>query len=48
VLNAFFVEERNDFVKEIKSHLEKDSALILMGARDPGLDEFAKKVFEEL
>jgi UDP-N-acetylmuramate--alanine ligase len=46
--NAFFVENRNDFVKTFKSHIEKDSALILMGARDPSLDEFAKKVFEEL
>ena len=46
--NAFFVEDRNYFVKEVKSHLEKNSALILMGARDPSLDEFAKKVFEEL
>jgi len=46
--NAYFVENRNDFVSTVKSHLEKDSALILMGARDPSLDEFARKVFEEL
>lgn len=46
--NAFFVENRNDLVREMRSHLEKDSAIILMGARDPSLDEFAKKVFEEL
>jgi UDP-N-acetylmuramate--alanine ligase len=46
--NAFFVENRNDFVSAVKSHLKNDSAIILMGARDPSLDEFAKKVFEEL
>src|SRR6478736_1027570 len=33
--NAYFVENRDDVVKEIRSHLEKDSAIILMGARDP-------------
>jgi UDP-N-acetylmuramate--alanine ligase len=46
--NAFFVEDRNNFVKEVNPHLEKDSAIILMGARDPSLDEFARRVFEEL
>jgi UDP-N-acetylmuramate--alanine ligase len=46
--NAYFIENRNGFVTEIKSHLEKESAIILMGARDPSLDEFAKKVFEDL
>ena len=45
---AFFVTNRDDLVKEIKSHLTNDSALLLMGARDPSLDEFAKKVFEAL
>lgn len=46
--NAYFVEDRNNLIREIKPHLTKDSAIILMGARDPSLDEFAKKVFEEL
>ncbi|TMI86122.1 MAG: UDP-N-acetylmuramate--alanine ligase [Bacteroidetes bacterium] len=46
--NAYFVEDRNNLVKEIKPHLTNDSAIILMGARDPSLDEFAKKFFEQL
>lgn len=46
--NAFFVEDRNGLSEAVKSHLDKDSAIILMGARDPSLDEFAKKFFEEL
>jgi len=46
--NAFFVENRNEFVSHIRSHLTGDSAILLMGARDPSLDEFAKKFFEEL
>jgi UDP-N-acetylmuramate--alanine ligase len=46
--NAFFVENRNDLVSEMRSHLTNNSAILLMGARDPSLDEFAKKIFEEL
>jgi len=46
--NAFFIENRNGFVSAIKSHLIENSAILLMGARDPSLDEFAKKFFEEL
>ena len=46
--NAYFVEDRNDLISELKPHLTKDSAIILMGARDPSLDEFARKFFEEL
>lgn len=46
--NAFFVENRNDLAQEMKPHLTTNSAVILMGARDPSLDEFAKKFFEDL
>jgi UDP-N-acetylmuramate--alanine ligase len=46
--NAYFVEDRNNLVDRIKPHLEKGSAIILMGARDPSLDEFAKDFFEKL
>ena len=46
--NAFFVEARADLLSQIKSHLTSDCAILLMGARDPSLDEFAKKFFEEL
>jgi len=46
--NAFFVEARADLLSQIKFHLASDCAILLMGARDPSLDEFAKKFFEEL
>ena len=46
--NAYFVEDRNDLLKEIRPHITGNSVIILMGARDPSLDEFAKKFFEEL
>jgi UDP-N-acetylmuramate--alanine ligase len=46
--NAFFAENRNELVNSIKPHLTDDCVLILMGARDPGLDEFARKVYEQM
>jgi len=46
--NAFFVENRNDLVPSIRSHLTDDCVLLLMGARDPSLEQFAKQVWDEL
>lgn len=48
VSNAFFVENRNDFLSCIHSHLTDNCVLLLMGARDPSLEEFAKKIWNEL
>ncbi len=46
--NAFFVENRNNLVKAMRSHLSQDAVLLLMGARDPSLEEFARQTWEEL
>ena len=46
--NAFFVEDRNNFLSEVRSHFTNDCVLLLMGARDPSLEQFAQKVWEEL
>jgi UDP-N-acetylmuramate--alanine ligase len=46
--NAFFVENRNDLVTSIRSHLTDNCVLLLMGARDPSLEQFAKQVWNEL
>lgn len=46
--NAFFIENRNDLVNTIQPHLEEGCVLLLMGARDPGLEKFGKEVFENL
>jgi UDP-N-acetylmuramate--alanine ligase len=46
--SAYFVENRKDLVTAIKSHLTENCAILLMGARDPSLDEFARKFFERL
>jgi len=46
--NAFFVENRNKLVDELKSHFTQPCVLLLMGARDPGLESFAGEVFDKL
>lgn len=46
--NAFFVENRNDLVKAVRSHLSDNCVLLLMGARDPSLEQFAKEVWNNL
>lgn len=46
--NAFFVDNRNNFVQAVKPHLEQGSVLLLMGARDPSLEIFAKQVYQSL
>lgn len=46
--NAFFVEDRNDLISVLQSHLTTNCVLLLMGARDPSLEHFAKKVWEQL
>ncbi len=45
---AFFEEHRDDLVATVKSHLTRDCVLLLMGARDPSLEKFARQVWEGL
>ena len=46
--NAFFVEDRKNLLAEMRTHFTDDCVLLLMGARDPELEIFSKKVFKEL
>jgi UDP-N-acetylmuramate--alanine ligase len=46
--NAFFVEDRNNFLDTARPHLGHDAVLLLMGARDPGLEKFGKETWEKL
>lgn len=46
--NAYFVENRNNFLSHIRTHLKESTVLLLMGARDPSLADFAKDVFDKL
>ena len=39
---------RNDFLKQVQSHLSNNCVLLLMGARDPGLEQFGKEIWEKL
>ncbi len=45
---AFFVENRNDFLQTAKPHLTDNCVLLLMAARDPSLEQFAKQTWQDL
>jgi UDP-N-acetylmuramate--alanine ligase len=45
---AFFVENRDDLLPALRSHFTSDCVLLLMGARDPSLEQFAKKLWADL
>ncbi len=45
---AFFVENRDDLVKMVQPGLTGECVLLLMGARDPSLEQFAKQVWNQL
>jgi UDP-N-acetylmuramate--alanine ligase len=45
---AFFVENRNNLPDKLNSHLSQGNILLLMGARDNSLENFAKYVFENI
>lgn len=45
---AFFTARREDFFESMRDHLTDNCVLLLMGARDPSLDAFARTVWEAL
>ena len=45
---AFFVEDRNLFLQQARPHFTNNCILLLMGARDPSLEEFARHVYNQL
>ncbi|HTO16674.1 MAG TPA: Mur ligase domain-containing protein [Edaphocola sp.] len=47
-IKAYFVSNRNNLIQEMKDHFTDDSVLLLMGARDPSLEGFAKEVYQDL
>jgi UDP-N-acetylmuramate--alanine ligase len=46
--NAFFVENRNDFLNAVRPNLSDNCVLLLMGARDPSLEIFTKELYKNL
>jgi UDP-N-acetylmuramate--alanine ligase len=45
---AFFIENRDQFLDVVRPHLTNNCVLLLMGARDPSLEQFAKDVWKKL
>ena len=45
---AFFVENRDELLSSVRPHFDGDCVLLLMGARDPSLESFAKEVWKQL
>ena len=46
--NAHFVEDRNNLLETINPELKEGTVLLLMGARDPSLENFCKELFDNL
>ena len=47
-VNAYFVADRNQLLEAMRPHFTSSTTLLLMGARDPSLGEFAKHIWERL
>lgn len=45
---AHFVANRNDLLPALRPHLQPGTVLLLMGARDPSLGNFARQVWQQL
>lgn len=45
-VKAFFVEDRSTLFQQLIPTLSSNTVLLLMGARDPGLEKFSKQVME--
>lgn len=43
--NAFFVEDRKELLEKMRPHFSSHCVLLLMGARDPSLEGFAKEIW---
>ncbi|MFC4261509.1 UDP-N-acetylmuramate--L-alanine ligase [Ferruginibacter yonginensis] len=45
---AFFVEDRNTLLNHMQPHFTENCVLLLMGARDPSLEDFSNSIFKNL
>jgi len=45
---AYFLADRNGLAEAVRPHLSGYSVLLLMGARDPSLENFSRSVYEAL
>jgi UDP-N-acetylmuramate--alanine ligase len=47
-VQAHFVADKKDLAQTMQNHLQAETVILLMGARDPGLEKFGKAFFEAL
>jgi UDP-N-acetylmuramate--alanine ligase len=47
-VDAHFVSNRKDLLQQLRPHLTQSTTLLLMGARDPSLGDFAEQVWGEI
>jgi UDP-N-acetylmuramate--alanine ligase len=47
-VRAYFVSDRSRLLNEMRPHLSEGSVLLMMGARDPGLEVFTRSVWDQL
>ena len=47
-VNAYFVSDRNQLLDAMRPHFTASTTLLLMGARDPSLGDFAKQFWGQL
>lgn len=47
-VRAYFVEDRKNLLNEMHPHLTPGTVLLMMGARDPGLEAFTQSVWDQL
>jgi UDP-N-acetylmuramate--alanine ligase len=45
---AFFIEDRANLIDAIRGHFEASTVLLLMGARDPSLEQFSDQVWQQI
>ncbi len=46
--HAFFTENRSNLLSSLQNHFTDNCVLLLMGARDPSLENFAQEIWEQL
>ncbi|MBK7885684.1 MAG: UDP-N-acetylmuramate--alanine ligase [Chitinophagaceae bacterium] len=44
---AYFEEDKNSFLEAVRPHLTDNCVLLLMGARDPGLEKFTQDLYNK-
>jgi UDP-N-acetylmuramate--alanine ligase len=47
-IDAYFIENRDHIVDAMRPHFTGKTVLLLMGARDPSLEQFASQVWNKL